>query len=170
MISSWSEYQKETLKTAVYPNVGNNLGYAALGLIDEYGEFLEKWYIHFNTDQDLSEELEKELGDLYWYFSSVCREVGYNLADIVEKSSVEEINDTMDVFKVAGIAKKWQRDGKEIIEEKDLFGKLVSLWSYVHYALYPTDREGQLRIAQMNLEKLFDRKERGVLKGNGDNR
>jgi NTP pyrophosphatase (non-canonical NTP hydrolase) len=42
MSLTFAEYQKESRKTAVYPDQGNNFIYPALGLAGETGEVLEK--------------------------------------------------------------------------------------------------------------------------------
>ena len=38
----FTEYQKLSRRTAVYPNIGNNLYYPALGLAGETGEVMNK--------------------------------------------------------------------------------------------------------------------------------
>ena len=39
---TFQEYQKQTRKTAIYPNKGNNFVYPVLGLAGETGEVAEK--------------------------------------------------------------------------------------------------------------------------------
>ena len=39
---TFEEYQKESRKTALYPNKGNNFIYPVLGLCGESGEIAEK--------------------------------------------------------------------------------------------------------------------------------
>ncbi len=111
MSLTFEEYQKESGKTAVYPNRGNNFIYPALGLGGEAGEVLEKIKKilrdkHGEIDEETREKLAKELGDVLWYVAQLCTELGL---------SMEEV-------------------------------------------------------AKQNLEKLFSRKERGVLHGEGDER
>lgn len=166
----WREYQEKSRKTAIYPNEGNNLAYPSLGLIGEYGEFLEKWYSWKETGEPSAVELEAEIGDVFWYFAAVCREAGLDMQSIVYAADKEAINGTMDIFTIAEIAKKVQRDGRHTIEEKGLEQVLVSLWSYITIVLYPLSEEGAIHIGSNNLDKLLDRKDRGVLQGNGDNR
>lgn len=108
---TFEEYQNKSKETAVYPKGKDGLVYVALGLSNEAGEVLgnlkkiirdDNWEI---TDER-REALKKELGDVLWYISQLCTELGF---------SFEEI-------------------------------------------------------AKYNLEKIFSRKERGALKGSGDDR
>lgn len=110
MIKTFEEYQEKARSTAVYPDKGNNLVYPTLGLMGEAGEFSEKVKKLIRGDRKLDDEYRTqmiyELGDIFWYISAACDELG---------SSMEEA-------------------------------------------------------ATMNIQKLEDRKSRGVLKGSGDNR
>ncbi|MCR4314458.1 MAG: nucleoside triphosphate pyrophosphohydrolase family protein [Candidatus Uhrbacteria bacterium] len=108
---NFSEYQEKASTTALYPSVGNNLYYPALGLGGEVGEVLNKikkvMRDHGGTvSNEYREMLRGELGDVLWYVAALARELNLDLNDI----------------------------------------------------------------AQANLEKLFSRKERGTLSGDGDNR
>jgi len=71
---------------------------------------------------------------------------------------------------VAEKVKKIIRDNKSIIDEKESVAKELGdvLW---YVAAVARDIGYSLDvIAEMNIEKLESRKERGVLQGNGDNR
>jgi NTP pyrophosphatase (non-canonical NTP hydrolase) len=108
---NFSEYQTKAQTTALYPDVGSNLYYPALGLGGEVGEVLNKVKkIMRDHDGKITDEyrdiLRKELGDVLWYIATLAHELGLDLDDV----------------------------------------------------------------AQLNLEKLTSRKERGVLGGNGDDR
>ncbi|OIO32652.1 MAG: hypothetical protein COZ49_00330 [Candidatus Yonathbacteria bacterium CG_4_10_14_3_um_filter_47_65] len=107
----FSKYQKESRKTALYPDVGGNYIYPTLGLVGEAGEVAEKIKKVIRDDggevsPEKREEIKKELGDVLWYVAQVASELGLELDDIARK----------------------------------------------------------------NIEKLFSRKERGMLGGSGDNR
>lgn len=106
-----SDYQNKALTTALYPNMGSNPYYPALGLGGEVGEVLNKVKkIMRDHDGQITDEyreaLKKELGDVLWYVAALASELDLDLDEI----------------------------------------------------------------AQLNLEKLASRKERGVLSGDGDNR
>ena len=108
---NFQDYQKESRKTAIYPNRDNNFVYPTLGLVGESGEVAEKIKkVLRDQGGKLNEEnkieLSKELGDVLWYLSQITSELGLSLNEIAEK----------------------------------------------------------------NIEKLMSRKERGKLKGSGDNR
>jgi NTP pyrophosphatase (non-canonical NTP hydrolase) len=109
--TTFSEYQKQSRKTAMYPNAGKNFIYPTLGLSGEAGEVSEKIKKVLRDkggiiDETTKQEIAKELGDVMWYLAQIASELGLSLEDI----------------------------------------------------------------ANGNLKKLFSRKDRGVLTGNGDNR
>jgi NTP pyrophosphatase (non-canonical NTP hydrolase) len=106
-----SEYQEKAKSTALYPNIGNNIYYPALGLAAETGEVLNKVKKVMRDHEDIvtdeyREIFKKELGDVLWYVSGLCTELGLDLEEV----------------------------------------------------------------AEANIAKLFSRKERGTLKGDGDDR
>jgi NTP pyrophosphatase (non-canonical NTP hydrolase) len=83
----FSEYQKLSRETAIYPNLGGNLAYPTLGLCGESGEVAEKIKKMYRDDNGLltenrRTELKKELGDVLWYVSNVAVEAGLSLDDI----------------------------------------------------------------------------------------
>jgi len=107
----FNEYQEKARETAVYPDVGKNMWYPALGLAGEVGEVVEiiKKTYRDNAGVLVLEKyikLKKELGDVLWYITNIACEAGMSMSDI----------------------------------------------------------------AVQNIDKLQDRKERGVLHGSGDNR
>ena len=110
---TFDDYQQQSRKTALYPDLGNNLVYPTLGLSDEVGEVsgkIKKYLRGDDGEGDMSPErregLKKELGDVLWYVAQLATELDYSLNDI----------------------------------------------------------------AQTNIDKLFSRLDRGVIKGDGDNR
>jgi len=87
----FDEYQIEARKTAIYPQVGSNLWYPALGLNGEAGEVAEKVKKIYRDNQgalfsdivlDNTEAICKELGDVLWYIASMATELGVNMSDI----------------------------------------------------------------------------------------
>ena len=65
----FTEYQKQSRKTAKYPKIGENFVYPVLGLVGESGEVAEKVKKIFRDDkgeisQVKKDELVKELGDV----------------------------------------------------------------------------------------------------------
>ena len=106
-----NDYQKAALTTAMYPNMGCNFTYPALGLVGEAGEVADKLKKVIrdnggNLTKEVRDAVAKELGDVMWYLAVLSYEMGYDLSDV----------------------------------------------------------------ANINLDKLASRKERGVITGSGDNR
>jgi NTP pyrophosphatase (non-canonical NTP hydrolase) len=85
---TFKEYQKLSKKTAIYPEVGNNFVYPALGLAGESGEVAEiiKRIIRDEKEKVINKEtketLEKELGDVLWYLAQLATEFDISLEDV----------------------------------------------------------------------------------------
>jgi len=80
-------YQKQTRKTAIYPNLGNNFVYPTLGLTGEAGEVAEKIKKVLRDkngfiDKNTRRELKKELGDVLWYLANLATEINLSLEEI----------------------------------------------------------------------------------------
>ncbi|MCA9397663.1 nucleoside triphosphate pyrophosphohydrolase family protein [candidate division WWE3 bacterium] len=93
---TFSEYQNESRKTAIYPNVGKNYIYPTLGLVGEAGEVAEKIKkVLRDTDGIVSDEtislLKKELGDVLWYVAQLAAEFGFEL-DEVAQHNIDKLN------------------------------------------------------------------------------
>ena len=102
----FEEYQKESRKTAIYPNHGENFIYPTLGLVGESGEIAEKIKKALRDDngevtEERSRELEKELGDVLWYISQLATELGLSLEEIAAKN-LEKLFSRMDRGKLSG--------------------------------------------------------------------
>lgn len=88
---NFKDYQKESRKTAQYPQVGENYIYPVLGLAGETGEVAEKFkkIIRDNDGKiDLAKkiEIEKELGDVLWYLSQIATELNLELENIAQNN------------------------------------------------------------------------------------
>ena len=84
-----SEYQKKSLTTALYPNVGNNPYYAALGLTGEAGEVANTVKKIMRDDDgtitdEKQAEIKKELGDVLWYVACVASELKLDLNEVAQ--------------------------------------------------------------------------------------
>ena len=80
-------YQEKAKLTAVYPNQGGNFIYTALGLAGEAGEVANKAkkIIRDNggaLTPEMSEDLQKELGDVLWYVAQCATELGVPLSHV----------------------------------------------------------------------------------------
>ncbi|HOS88239.1 MAG TPA: nucleoside triphosphate pyrophosphohydrolase family protein [Candidatus Pacearchaeota archaeon] len=84
---TFEEYQNESRKTAIYPNLNNNFIYPTLGLAGEAGEVVEKIKKAIRDDNGIvSEErkieIAKELGDVLWYVANLAKELDLSLENI----------------------------------------------------------------------------------------
>lgn len=92
MISmNFDEYQKAALNTAIYPNRGKNLNYTILGMCGESGELANKLAKTIRdsngkvTEED-REGMISELGDILWFLSATCNELGCDLNEVAERN------------------------------------------------------------------------------------
>jgi NTP pyrophosphatase (non-canonical NTP hydrolase) len=84
----WEGYQRESRKTAIYPNCGSNPIYPTLGLAGEAGEVAnvvkKMWREHEGEiDSEHRKHIAEELGDVLWYLTQLATELHVSLADIV---------------------------------------------------------------------------------------
>ena len=85
----FSEYQRRSRATAVYPDLGSNIAYPALGLCGEAGETAEKVKKAMRDDggtltQERREAIAAELGDVLWYVAQVATEAGLDLEEVAQ--------------------------------------------------------------------------------------
>ncbi len=88
---TFNEYQNDSRKTALYPNIGNNFVYPTLGLAGEAGEVAEKIKKVIRdkggiVDEITKQEIKKELGDVLWYVSQIASELGLSLEDVASEN------------------------------------------------------------------------------------
>ena len=103
---TFEEYQKESRKTALYPNKDNNFVYPVLGLCGESGEIAEKIKKVIRDEagvvsEQKKEEIKKELGDVLWYISQIATELGLSL-DAVVKLNIEKLRSRLERNKIFG--------------------------------------------------------------------
>lgn len=85
----FNDYQAQALKTAIYPDRGNNILYPTLGLCGEAGEVAELIKKMVRDDEGVmtperKAKLTKELGDVLWYVAVVSQEAGIYLGDVAQ--------------------------------------------------------------------------------------
>ncbi len=85
----FSTYQKQSQRTALYPDHGHSFIYPTLGLAGEAGEVVEKIKKAIREDNGeitpaRKKALQKEMGDLLWYLSQLATETGINLNEVAE--------------------------------------------------------------------------------------
>ena len=146
----FNDYQKFTIKTAIYPGAGTGDPgeqlYLTLGL---WGETME-----WDEAND-----ESEAGDVLYYLARLCEIYGLSLYDMVSTDhAYEQVN-------IAERLKKLLRDGKDVHQDviqlmKNVIVVLKQHYSVMHLATF----------AKNNQEKLESRLERGVIQGEGSDR
>ena len=88
-----NDYQRESRKTALYPDVGRNAIYPTLGLVGEAGEVAEKLkksirdYSMFDKEGCL-----QELGDTLFYVAALANLYGGSLQTVAEMN-VKKLDD-----------------------------------------------------------------------------
>ncbi len=95
---NFSDYQKESRVTAIYPEQGDNFIYPALGLVGESGEVADKIKKLIRdkgiskpsqVDETIKKEIIKELGDVLWYVSQLATEFKVKLEDVAEQNIIK---------------------------------------------------------------------------------
>ena len=91
-----NDYQRESRKTALYPEVGSNAIYPTLGLVGEAGEVADKVKKILRDkkgifDKDSKDAIKLELGDVLWYISQLSSELGYELEDVAH-ANLQKLN------------------------------------------------------------------------------
>ncbi len=86
---NFSDYQTKSRVTAKYPAIGHAVIYPTLGLVNEAGEVAGKIKKVFRdkdgiVSAETREALKAELGDVLWYLSQVCTELGLSLDEVAE--------------------------------------------------------------------------------------
>lgn len=93
MSLTFSDYQQRAMRTAEYPDIGNNLVYPLIGLSNETGELLGKMKKIMRdgghkhpSKKDIgpvnTEAFAAELGDCLWYIAATAHELGIDLTSI----------------------------------------------------------------------------------------
>lgn len=186
------DYRYDSRSTALY---ANPFIYPVLGVTGESGELTEHLTALESGVTPPRADIVKEIGDVLWYVVNTSLDVGLNMSglfdDVIENDTlfsdmfieeVEEISlnnimpDTATLAILVGrlseIAKKTLRDDggvlqsdKQVRVSQILGGILIELYKYTAVIGVSMDH-----VAKVNRDKLFSRKERGVLQGSGDDR
>lgn len=105
---NFQDYQRKARSFAIYPHKGNEYGFAyvALGLNGEAGEVAEHAKKIMRDDSgditaDRRTHLKKELGDVLWYISNCCSELGISLNEVAEEN-IEKLSSRKKRGKIKG--------------------------------------------------------------------
>lgn len=150
-------YQRLAMKTCL-PSA-RNWEYCYTLIASEIGEAFGKWGKKFRDGEFDKEKLTDELGDVFWGIALACELGGYSFEELWEK---EEIYDAVELWvccpvKFAALSMIFSYD---------------ELWNIFSFAKTFAEECGidPLDCLKRNVAKLADRQERGVIKGNGDER
>jgi len=176
MIKRLSDYQKLAITTATYPEQFKII-YPTLEMVDETQEFASA---HGRDNEIL------ELGDCFWPFANLVNELELDMESIYDDAidSFREVlytdkNDALSTMRAAaaqicGRVKKWLRDEDpdSLPSDEKMMDIEFSLISYLAAMLFICTELGVSwnTVTQLNIDKLFDRKNRDMIKGSGDNR
>lgn len=171
-----NEYQTGAVSTAIYPG---KLAYPTLGLCGEVGELADA--IDCNKDA----EILKEAGDVLWYVANVANDCGVELSEVCKRKTFQNrtkrvywdsneamIEMTVQAGVVAENVKKTIRDNDGVLEDKRKGNIVKALKALMVVLAEIVNNSGSTleKCAEMNLDKLRSRQERGVLTGDGNNR
>jgi NTP pyrophosphatase (non-canonical NTP hydrolase) len=172
------EYQDAAISTAIYPG---KLAYPALGLAGEAGELMAVCLVQ---DED---NIVKEVGDVLWYVANVAHDAGLSLSDVGGRKTFSWKNSkrlcwdsveaceylAVHVGKVAENVKKTIRDNAGELTDARLRNIKKALCDIIQLlACVALDGAGVTleKCAELNIDKLKSRQERGKLGGDGDDR
>lgn len=185
-VRTFSDYAQLAQRTAVFPD-GQALGYLGLGVADEVGELNEKVYALQNRSEITLDGLVGEVGDVYWYIANLAARLGLteelrlsasngeyegyrpSFHDAVWAHDRVQESVMVDAAHLAGLLKKTIR-GDEADKRPEIKSTLLSMLDDLDMILSALQLPSPVEVAKANLRKLFDRKDRGVLKGDGDQR
>ena len=173
------------MTTAIYP-VDREVDYTIVGLGSEIGELAEVYgsakrgfYGQF-SDADAKEALS-ECGDILWYVAATADALGLQL-DWVLKQAATALHHAskgltlIDIVAahgaIQGILKKSIRDNQGYLttaHEEKIAEQLCHVWNHTAQFIYLLGGT-ENGVMNANLNKLADRKARGVLQGSGNNR
>lgn len=185
---NWNEYQQQALTTAIYP-LKRELEYTVLGLCSEVGEVGEAYALGkqgWGYTAAHIKALKKEIGDCFWYCAAIAdaleltleevalygKTLGLPMVSAPMSKGLTVLEIVSESSAMAGVVKKAIRDNDGYLSPEGRVKLVQSLYRTLWLLDALCDRFGTYSNVVMveNLNKLADRKQRGVLQGSGDNR
>lgn len=169
------------MTTAIFPPE-RSVDYTVLGLVSEIAELVEVQHDKTVTSWQVRlANYKKEAGDGFWYAAAVADALETSLEDIT--FTVEPMDHWIDLPEIiaglvkdagfmAGLVKKSIRDDDSFITQdrkNALLARLAFIMVGLQRLTYAVS-SSPAAVTADNLNKLADRKARGVLQGAGDNR
>lgn len=106
MNTRYGSYQEQSRKTYSDIETNDPIVYPTLGLVNEAGEFAGKIKKIFRdkggmiTDED-RESLKGELGDVLWYLTQICTNLGLTLEEVAE-ANLDKLFSRLERGKIQG--------------------------------------------------------------------
>lgn len=106
----FDDYQKQSRRTAGYPEFGARWVYPALGLASEAGEVAGKVKkVIRDAGGEMNEEtkqaIQSEIGDVLWYCAQICTDLDLSLGEAAE-GNLAKIFSRQDRGKLGGSGDK----------------------------------------------------------------
>lgn len=106
MDTKYGSYQEQSRKTYSDIEVNDPIVYPTLGLVNEAGEFAGKIKKIFRDkggtiSDDDREALKGELGDVLWYLTQICTNLGLSLEDVAE-ANLDKLFSRLERGKIQG--------------------------------------------------------------------
>lgn len=195
-VTFWDLYTAKTIETAVYPGRGTITGlvYVGLGLIGESGEFADQCKKVIRDDGNAltlarQQKLWGELGDVCWYWASAVREIGGSPSERLMSVPLDWVRAPLvgmgtptalaqASFRLCkGVSLFTQQVERVLVRggiatnDDGVFMEthLTAIYYAMNACAEQTGRDLRI-IAADNVEKLFSRRDRGMLAGDGSNR
>lgn len=198
VITTLSDFAEAAFVTAIYPNKGEDTTYPFLGLAGECGEVCEKIKkLIRDDDSQLTTErkwaITKELGDVMWYLGAnlnthampIDKSADLLAINAIAKDAYEGLGEAFDLARemarvaldMAGFA----GDMRDSYNNPQMYAKGSTMQLEVMGVYFGKILAGVALLARMigtdilsvcqhNLCKLYSRRDRGTLKGDGDDR
>ena len=181
----YNDFQQQALTTAIYP-VDREVDYTIVGLGSEIGELAEvyseakKGFYGKLNGSDAKDALS-ECGDIFWYVAATADALGLQLDWVLKqaKTDIHHVSKGLTLVDmvvahgaIQGILKKSIRDNQGYItttHEEKIAEQLCHVWNHTAQFIYLLGGT-ENGVMAANLNKLADRKARGVLQGSGNNR
>lgn len=169
-------------KTAVYPTEVKSFGiaYCYLGLLGETNELAQALEDYLNAECE-KKDVIKEIGDVYWYVTALCKELNINLNDILETNHTPSFDGVLEelvvdfnygavpsLISLSESIKKFYRDNKNI-DTTEVIKILIPFFQQINLIITNLGYS-QNDILLINYNKLIKRRSTNTLHGDGDNR
>lgn len=166
------DYANWTVTTSIHKSREHAIACCLLGLVGEVREYEEK----LMTSPHEIEEIQMELGDVLYYLGHFVYRVGMQDKVRVYEVLNDEVIDNGMPYVIAHLCEAFKKvirdDDYEVVgsrKEQEVYEHVNNLLTLI-VSEHDIDEMDFLETLSLNKEKLTSRKDRGVIKGDGDNR